>query len=237
VAMEIASIGPKKRELEKVCGAPDDEYLSFSERMWGFTWSEYLPVSLPTGVTLYQSTFDEMSAFATRHFARIYQHDDEGSAFVWFESGEEKKQFYKCVGDFIRLEFEGETIGMFVGNPVDWGTYYIRSISIFPEMQGRGIFQSLLQWVFATLGTIGVARVEADISVSNLPSLKGSLNVGFSVVGQTISERWGALVLLRNILKPEFKQVFQRQFCHSRPRNRVCHGGSVKPSPQEGDFS
>lgn len=209
-----------------------------TEQLWNFDWADYLPDNLNRDIVVRRSSLSEMEDFARNHFERIYRQNPTSSRFAWFEQTESKSRFYATQGDFIALECRGAIIGMFVGNAIDWSSYYIRNIAILPEWQGRGTFQQLLAWVFATMERIGVDRVEADVSLSNIASLKGSLNAGFTVVGHSVSERWGALALLRKVISPTHRAIFNRQFCHSEPSDQPVHGvASVPPHTKEGEFS
>jgi len=63
------------------------------------------------------------------------------------------------------------------------------------------------------LRAAGVARVETEASVVNVPVIALQLKEGFVITAHESSERWGALVRLTKFLSPEPDRVFRRQFC------------------------
>jgi hypothetical protein len=128
-------------------------------------------------------------------------------------------------------------VGLFIGNPVDWSTYYIRSTAFLREYQGRTLYQRFLAQLFALLAEAGVSRVEADTAPSNLQCVAALMRQRFSASGTVLSERWGALSRFTRHLDPDAEETFLRQFCasgaiHRQQNHRQRDGAPVIHSPK-----
>jgi len=185
---------------------------SMSATLWGVDWASHLPMQLGEGVSVHFSSFDECVPFVRKHYARIF-HEADSSPFAHTHSEPTKERYYRVAGDFFAFRLGDETIGLLVGTPVDWSTYYLRSAAILPEHLGKGIIPGFLPPMLDILRDAGLERVEADTSPSNLAVMSILTRLNFNVTGTVLSDRWGAHVHLTRFLAKDREEVFLRQFC------------------------
>lgn len=188
--------------------------LPLSRQLWGLDWSEHLPRAVTEdGVTVHASDFAGVAPFIGAHYPEIFEQDRRPSRFRPGGSDTTRRRYYQVMGDFFTFRHEAETVAVLVCTPVDWGTYYIRSVAALPAYQGRGLAQRFFPYLFERLRDAGVERVEAEASPSNFASLQILMRHRFNVTGTVLSERWGALVRLTKFLDDEATEVFLDQFC------------------------
>ena len=184
----------------------------FSEALWQIDWPALLPRPVTQdGVTVEWSSFERSLPFITANYGAIFE-DDPGSPFVTKVS-DAKARYYREAGDFFEFVHRGRTVGLLVGTPVDWSTYYVRSAAALPEYQGRKIVQRFFPFLFEQLKAAGVERVEADTSPANMATLHLLTRLRFNVTGTVLSERWGAHVHFTKFLDEGSEGVFLNQFC------------------------
>ena len=184
-----------------------------SEQFWGLDWARHFPVELTDdGITVHVSGYEAALPFIGEHYRAIF-HEDASSAFSTTRLNEQKANYYRLAGDFFEIKEAERTIGLVVGTPVDWSTYYIRSAAVLPEFQCRQLAPRVLNVLFVHLAAAGVERVEADTSPSNLRVVQILTNLRFNVTGSVLSDRWGAQVRFTRFLDAPSEDVFLRQFC------------------------
>jgi hypothetical protein len=181
-----------------------------SLRLWDLDWSQLLPWTLDEGVTAEFGTFEEAYPFMRGHYAEIF--GGEETPFLHEPMSEAKRRFFSEM-DFFLFRADGEIVGVLMAHPSDWSTYYVRSTAILEEYRRRGFMRSFLVPFWVALRAAGVARVESQASVVNVPVISLQLKEGFVITSHESSERWGAIVRLTKFLGPEPEKVFTRQFC------------------------
>lgn len=193
-----------------------------SEKIWGIHWNEHFPYKInDDDITAHHSSFEEFGAFAADNFSRIFENDKYPTSFLWLEHSPFKMRYYKEVGDFFIFKHGNKTIGGFVGNPIDWSSYYVRSFALLPEYEGRHIVFLFLKHFFKILEFHGIERVEADTSPSNTTIIQLTSRLRFNIAGTLLSERWGALTHLVKFFSKKHETVFLQQFCAGvRPQLR-----------------
>lgn len=206
--------------------APGSERLPkrrLSAQFWGIDWNRHFPIVLQAGVAVQVSTYEAVLPFIRDHYNAIF-HEDGSSPFSTTRLDEKKARYYRLAGDFFEIKESERTIGLVVGTPVDWSTYYIRSAAVLPEFQCRQFVKSVLGNLFTALAAVGVARVEADTSPSNLRAVHLLTSLAFNISGSVLSDRWGAQVRFTRFLDSQAEGVFLHQFCTGVPyqlRDRV----------------
>jgi ribosomal protein S18 acetylase RimI-like enzyme len=184
-----------------------------SELYWNLDWARLFPIVLTEdGITARWSNYDASLPFIREHYKAIF-HEDVNSAFSTTRLSAQKADYYRLAGDFFEVREGERTIGLFVGTPVDWSTYYIRSAAVLPEFRCRNLSKLILRFLFVHLAAAGVERVEADTSPSNLRVVQILTSLDFNITGSVLSDRWGAQVRLTRFLDAQSEEVFLRQFC------------------------
>lgn len=210
-----APVTPSASEQAGENDAPVSERVpraTMSEMLWGLRWTEHLPLSICDGITVNASSFDRALPFVLGHYAEIFEEDGEGP-FGRSRLGSNKERYYRLAGDFFEFKDGDKTVALFIGTPVDWSTYYIRSAAVLPEYQRRGLMLAFMPEFLRQLAAAGIERVEAETAPSNFATLTILTRLGFNVTGTTLSDRWGALLQLALFLDKSCEEVFLRQFC------------------------
>jgi ribosomal protein S18 acetylase RimI-like enzyme len=115
--------------------------------------------------------------------------------------------------DIFLFRAEDRTVGLLMGHPTDWSTYYIRTTAFIEEYRARGLMRQFAVGLWDALRDAGAARVETEVLPSNRPTLALLAKEGFIVTSAGVSERWGAMLRLTKFLATEPEEVFRRQFC------------------------
>jgi ribosomal protein S18 acetylase RimI-like enzyme len=198
-----------------------------SELFWNLDWARYFPVALTEdGIAAVLSSYDAAMPFIRDHYKSLFD-ENSSSPFSTTRLTEQKAQYYRLAGDFFEIKHGERTVGLVLGTPVDWSTYYIRSTAVLREFQQRQLASDVLRFLFLRLVEVGVERVDADTSPANLRVIQILTSMGFNVAGTTLSDRWGAQVRLTRFLEARAEDVFARQFCLSR-------SSAARPGPARG---
>jgi len=184
----------------------------FSQRLWGFDWTAHLPWALEDGVQFEHGCLAEVSQFIQQNYGTIFATDPDDRRFFQERASAAKRRFLEASDRFVFRE-QGRVIGVLVGNPVDWSTYYWRTVGFLPAHQGRGLLAAALEKTDEVLRMAGVERVEGDAAPANYRQVRLLLRLGYCITGQNNSERWGAMLRLTRFLQQEAEHVFLEQFC------------------------
>jgi RimJ/RimL family protein N-acetyltransferase len=186
---------------------------SLSRELWQMDWDRLLPLELPSGgIVASYSSFERSKSFIEKYYASIFQEDDR-SPFSTCKVNDAKARYYALTGDFVEFSHRDRVVGLFIGMPLDWSSYYIRSAAMLPEYQGTHAPQAFFRQMFPVLRAAGVERVELDVSPSNVAMMHIVTRLRFNVTGTVLSDRWGALVHFTKFLDDDSEAVFLRQFC------------------------
>lgn len=197
---------------------------SFSRQIYGIDWSEHFPATIAEGVRLEPASLPEALAFTSAHYARIFgEHAADGRFFV-DPSTPARRRFLEASDRFVFRE-DGAIIGLLLGNPVDWSTYYWRSVAFLPEHQGRGLLAAALERTDAVMREAGILRVEGEAAPVNYRQVRLLLRLGYCVTGSANSERWGTLLRFTKYLCAEAEERFVLQFCRD---TSPAGGGSTR---------
>lgn len=190
-----------------------------SELLWGIRWHDLLPVECAAGVTVHSVSYDEAMSFVRAHYKDIFP-SVPGSPFARIETSPAKERYYRHAADFFEFRKGGQSVAILICDPIDWGSYYIRSAAALPDHHGHAAIQRFFPFLFAALSRAGVDRVEAETSPTNATSVQHLTRLGFRVTGTLMTERWGALVRLVKFLSGPAEATFVQQFCAVRPAPR-----------------
>jgi hypothetical protein len=198
-----------------------------SESLWGIDYAQHFPLALGEELSVGVADVSEALQFAGEHFAGVFGTAAEAT-FWTGGSAEARVRYLERVCDLFIFRDRGEAVGLFVGNPVDWSTYYIRSTVFLRAYQGRALYQRFLSTLFQLLGDAGVERVEAETAPSNLQCVIALTRQRFFASGSALTDRWGALTKFTCHLHAAPKAVFLRQYCssgdvHDAQNNRQTH--------------
>jgi hypothetical protein len=205
--------------------------LPASKTLWGIDWASALPRRLTDDdVDLVASRIDAVLPFIAAHYAEIFEQDMERAGFFG-EPFDGAKMRYMQSADVLEVRQAGQTIGLLIGAPSDWSTYYLRSVAFLRAYQGRQLHARILPWMFGELARAGVRRVEAETSPSNLATVQLLTRMRFNVTGNVLTERWGALLRFTRYLDESAEDVFLDKFCTGIRYQR--RDRPIPPLPEE----
>lgn len=180
--------------------------------MWGFSLGDWLPYEVGTdGITAVAGELDRIGRFLSDQFSSFAEeaHGSSPTALVT-----ERKRRYLCDDcDLVELRYRGDTVGVLIGAPEDWSTYYVRVFALRRDFQRFAVVRRFVrECLFQPLSERGVERICADTSPANLAMsrLFGELN--FFATGSLLSDRWGPLNRYTLFLSTDCDAEFRRKF-------------------------
>jgi GNAT superfamily N-acetyltransferase len=196
-----------------------------SQLLWDIDWGKWLPRQITDdGIELRLSDIQAAMPFISAHYAEIFEQELERHRF-FSEPFDGAKMRYYQTNDVFEIKHGERTVGLLIGAPSDWSTYYIRSMAVLPAYQGRQLPRCILPFVFERLAEVGVRRFEAETSPSNLVSVLNLTRLRFNITGTVLTERWGALLRFTKFVDEQAEGVFLDRFCsgvrYQRRRHRM----------------
>lgn len=185
---------------------------SLSSELFGIDWAAHLPVELSGGVQFEWATVAQAAAFAGAHYAAIFGTQAADRRFLVEDSTPAKARFLQLSDRFVFRD-GGQIVGMLVGQPLDWSTYYWRTVAFVPEFQGRGLLAAALRRTDDVMRAAGIARVEGEAAPNNQRQVRLLLRLGYCVTGTSNSERWGTVLRFTRYLRSAAEERFMSQFC------------------------
>ena len=202
-----------------------------SRVLWDLDWGAHLPIDIDDDVCLDVAELDEVFGFVGAHYASIFDAGDGDERFVAEPMNAAKRVFYEEADCFAFRHRHDGMVGLLVGHPFDWSTYYWRTVAFVPEMQGRGLLSSALAHTDGVMGAAGVQRVEGEASPTNYRQVRLLHRLGYCVTGSHNSERFGSMLRLTKFLSEEAEETFERQFCRTRRTPRARPRSEVPTLP------
>lgn len=200
---------------------------TMSKRILGLAWDDVLPLSV-SGLMVRAGSFERDGLpFVRASYEALFGGASEAGRFLSDPETDAKRRFAAEM-DTLCLCDGPRTVGLLIGHPLDWSTYYWRSVALLPEHRARGVLAQIMERTYAPLAAAGVERVEGECSPTNAPMMRTLVKLGFVVTATTNSERWGATVRFTKFLCDEAEEVFGRQFCRVRARG-VQAQGTIHP--------
>lgn len=197
---------------------------SLSAKLWGLDLTRHLPRTLThDGITAVAGDLTRIRTFIAEEFPSF------GEEIVSPTQNEvvagAKRWYLASACDAIELRLDDRTIGVYVGAPEDWSSYYIRNFAVIQMYQRPALIRRFLrECVFEPLANAGVERVVADTSPANLAMARFFSELHFHCTGHQLSERWGPLVRYTLFLDPACEAAFFKRFAGIAPeratRNR-----------------
>jgi hypothetical protein len=197
-----------------------------SNRLWDLDWRRVLPWTFEE-VKVESASFEDAIPFMRDHYASIFGVHAGEARFLASPMTEAKRRFCD-ESDVFLFRVSGRTVGLFLANPADWSTYYMRSVAVLPEFRERRLLTRFMELSYAPLREAGVERIEGECSPANAPMIRMLVGQGFLVTSTANSERWGATVRFTKFLSDEAESVFLRQFNSVIPKKKVS--GSPTPT-------
>jgi RimJ/RimL family protein N-acetyltransferase len=129
----------------------------------------------------------------------------------------------------IELRHCDTTVGLLVGAPEDWSSYYVRVFALRPDFQRPELARRFArECLFAPLAERGVERVIADTSPANVAMSRLLTELHFHVTGSDLSDRWGPMTRYTRFLSARCEAEFVRKFGGGTPPNLARDGRAEK---------
>ena len=124
-----------------------------------------------------------------------------------------KQCYLRTACDLIELQHRERTVGVLVGAPEDWSTYYVRMFAIVQSYQRPSMTRRFVrECLFDPLGAHHVERVVGDTSPANLGMARLFNELHFHVTGNQLSDRWGPLIRYTRFLDPAREVAFLKRY-------------------------
>jgi hypothetical protein len=196
-------------ETMRAANAPTRS-ITMSQRLWDFNWVDCLPWT-HHGVSCEVGTFDDAEVFMREHYGQIF--GDVSDRFLVEPMTEGKRRFCNELDVLVLRASDGRVVGICLGQPTDWSTYYFRSFAILPELRELGFASAFQKFLHASLSSSGkIARWEIETSTANAAMMRTMLSAGFVISAMINSERWGSVVRLTRFITKDADTTFRRQF-------------------------
>jgi len=191
--------------------------VSHSQRMWGFSLADTLPrVLTRDGVTAVAGDYARIGGFLASEFGMF--HEESQGADPDYIVRNRKSEYLREECDLIELRHADDTIGVFMGAPEDWSTYYVRIFALRRSFQRPAMTRLFVRdCLFSPLSEHGVERICADTSPANIAMSHLFTELHFHVTGSQLSERWGPLIRYTRFLSPACEAEFLRKFGGGAP--------------------
>lgn len=189
---------------------------TLSWRWFQIDWRQHMPWEAGD-LTIEYGTHEDALPFIREHYPSIFGAAAEGWTTESFTSA--KRCFLEESDVFVVRDRE-RVAGIALGSPLDWSSYYIRSLALLPEYQGRGVAGHYLAGLSGPLRDAGVGRVHTDVAPINQPSVRMHVKLGFVVTGNANDDRWGSILRFTYYLTDAVEEVFHNKFCVSGTPHR-----------------
>jgi ribosomal protein S18 acetylase RimI-like enzyme len=223
---KVASLAPRVASARPESTERSGTYRStlppqtLSSRFWGLDLSSKLPRVLSRdGIEAVRGELGRVREFLVQAFPTFTE--EELGVVPDPRMVEAKRRYLHTASDLIELRHDGRTVGVMVGAPEDWSSFYVRIFAILPEYQRPGLTRRFTrECLFEPLAEHGVERVVAETWPTNIAMSHCFTELRFHVTGHQLSERWGALVRYTKFLDPAREAAFQRRFAADLPKRR-----------------
>lgn len=215
--MDFKETGIQENEISLI--NREESQVSLFENLFKFSWQKFFPYSYEKNinernqqVSFEISNSDEVNDFVKNHYKEIFSKNLEESPFTILKSSPFKEAFSRICMDHFIFKVDDEPIGFFMGNLVDWESYYLRYINILPNFRRYQISMDFYHYFLDVLNRVGVNKAEAHLSSNNSSQIKKLIKLGFILTGQQLTIRWGTLANFSKYFDEDENHKFQGQF-------------------------
>jgi hypothetical protein len=198
---------------------PQHERVSMTEsaRMWGFSLQDVLPCQLSEdGIVAVPGDVSRIGRFLSEQFA-LFSEEAQGATPNYIVRNR-KHEYLRDACDLVELRLAEQTIGVLIGAPEDWSSYYVRVFAMRRDFQRPGMIRRFIRdCLFAPLTVHSVERICADTSPANTAMSRLLTELHFHVTGSHLSDRWGPMVRYTRFLSPACEAEFRRKFGGGSP--------------------
>jgi hypothetical protein len=216
---------------EQPCEAAHNSGVSgtLSNRLWGLDLYERLPIVLTHDeVVAQRGELSRVRAFLNAEFPTLTEEalSAPSSELV----ARAKRTYLETDCDSIELRHRGRTVGVLLGAPEDWSSYYIRIFAVTQSYQRPALIRRFgRECLFERLAAHEVQRVLADTSPVNIAMSRTLSELHFHVTGHQLSDRWGPLVRYTKFLDRACEDAFLKRFAGTAPPGSAGSRKEIEP--------
>jgi hypothetical protein len=190
---------------------------SLSARFWGFDLCKHLPLVLSSdGVEATRGEPGRVKTFLAQEFPSLTE--EALGATPNATTVDAKRWYLRTACDLVEMRHRGRTVGVIVGAPEDWSSYYVRILAFLPGYQRPALTRRFArECLLDPLTVHHVERVVAETSPANIAMSRSLSELHFYVTGHQLSDRWGPLVRYTKFLDPACEAAFHRRFAGTAP--------------------
>lgn len=188
---------------------------TLSQTLWGKDFLEDLPYTLSNAhnIQVVRGDWDRAAEFLS-WFPELQEESSRQA--IRPEVQEAKQRYLRVLSDLMECRKDGQTIGIFIGAPEDWSTYYCRVLAMHPQYNVRPMLRRFARHCLEKpLSKLGVERLVGETSPANTAMARWFLELGFHITGQRLTDRWGPMTRFTKFLD----QSCSKKFAHR------CNGG------------
>jgi len=188
----------------------ESDIQTMSQRWLGLDWREFLPWT-SNGLVVDLASCEETLRFVAAHYAELFDQQPHDDRWVKETMSPAKRRFLE-ESDRFAIRADDKTVGLVIGHPSDWSTYYIRSTAILLEYRGGIFVKKLLRRFEEILPRFGIRQIECDVA-PNGKSCRIVQSVDYQVTGSLNTVRWGTMLRTTRFLDSHTDGTFYRQYC------------------------
>lgn len=199
---------------------------TLSQTLWGRDFLEHLPLTLSEqkGLVVERGDWQRVGDFLS-WFPEVQEEQQRASMRP--EVIAAKRRYMQTFSDLIECRKDGQTVGIFVGNPEDWSTYYCRVLAFHPGYALRPLLRRFArECLERPLAELGVERLVGETGPTHTAMSRWFLDLGFHVTGQRLTDRWGPLTRFTKFLDTSCSKRFAHRYGTGRGDRR--HRGHNK---------
>jgi hypothetical protein len=214
--LSIAPVGTESARERRERGETAPSVLpgsaTLSARLWGLDLNKGLPRTLTSdGVQATPGEHARVRDFLATEFPAF--REEELGAAPSARMLDAKRWYLNNACDVVELRHDDRTVGVLIGAPEDWSSYYVRIFAIIQAYQRPALRRRFVrECLFEPLIAHQVERIVADTSPMNIGMAVVFNELHFHVTGHQLSDRWGPLVRYTKFLDPACEVAFQRRF-------------------------
>lgn len=195
-----------------IASSPEQRALprSMSERIFQVQWDRSLPWRFED-VVVQRGSFEDARAFMALHYESMF--GGGGDTRFFRESASAAKSRFGDELDTFVVRDSDVVVGLLLGHPTDWSSYYMRSCALLPAYRSRGLLGDIIRKFYEPLARAGVDRIEGECAPTNSAMMRTLTKLGWLATSTSLSERWGTTVRFTKFLHDRAEAAFVRQFC------------------------
>lgn len=182
-------------------------------KVFGLDWEKVLPAVFFENYSVHSVDKPYAETFMKNHFLEIFQKDLAKDKFSETYDPECKDNLYRYAGEFLVLRDGKKDIGLAIFTVSNWNTMNLRSVSIIPEYQEKGIYFHFFRFISEIFKKHKIRKIEGHIAPSNKRHINVLTKLGVTFTSMVVNEAYGLALHTILFLYPEDEHKFNQLFC------------------------